>query len=322
VENAVISVGSACSARCVFCRDGAARVRRRADPAHLEALLERFAAEGVRRAVLLGGEPTVHPELTRLAASARRAGFASVELSTNGLRLGDEAYARSLLSAGVTRVTMSLHSPRAEIEDALTRVPGAWRRKLAAVRILVGLEREGLIPEGLLLNPVLCASNLADLRGLVDLAAGLGARRIHFNYVGGSTYMSPTGAALRRSGLVPPLRAAAPRILDLIVKHRAGRWPGLRLGFSDVPPCALERAAGPAAALAAAPYVEDKPSRTRVRAGGRWVDWDDWRRKRFLVQAPACASCRFARGCAGILRHYAAVHGLSEFATPAATGRA
>lgn len=66
--------------------------------------------------VMLGGEPTLHPELPEMVSRAIRRGYIP-RLASNGLRLRSERYARSLAEAGLRWVFMHFDS----FDDALNR---------------------------------------------------------------------------------------------------------------------------------------------------------------------------------------------------------
>ena len=101
--------------------------------AELSRTIEQMYRQGGRHLVLSGGEPTLHPDLPELLALGKRLGFDTIEIQTNGVRAADEAYARSLVQAGLTRATMSLHSVRAEESDRVTRLPGGFEKTVRAI---------------------------------------------------------------------------------------------------------------------------------------------------------------------------------------------
>lgn len=135
-----LNVSHACDAACRFCSQ---------DPEGREArsmTLEQacrhvFAGfkQGYRRLAFSGGEPTLLPFLEELLRFARKTGFESIRLQTNGLRLAEAGYSRRLMDAGLTTVRFSLHGPDASVHDRLMGVPGAFARALGAVRVLRGL---------------------------------------------------------------------------------------------------------------------------------------------------------------------------------------
>jgi len=83
--------------------------------------------------ILTGGEPTLHPELPRIAAYASSQGL-HVRMITNGWRLADPAFAKAVAEAGVELVHVSVYSVRPEIEAQLRGTEGTLEKAFAAVR--------------------------------------------------------------------------------------------------------------------------------------------------------------------------------------------
>ena len=117
IEYVRLSVTDRCNLRCFYCLPRG--VRRLSEPDHwlrfdeIERLMRAFAALGVQRLRLTGGEPLVRARLPELAARlSALPGIADVSLSTNATLLAD--YAGPLRRAGVTRLNVSLDSLKPE----------------------------------------------------------------------------------------------------------------------------------------------------------------------------------------------------------------
>lgn len=96
------------------------------------SILDELQEAGTLFLVLIGGEAMMHPDFWTVAEGASQRGFATT-LITNGLLL-DEASADRLRSLGIQGVTLSIYSSTPEIHDAMTGVPGSWRRTTAALQ--------------------------------------------------------------------------------------------------------------------------------------------------------------------------------------------
>jgi cyclic pyranopterin phosphate synthase len=91
-----------------------------------------FAAQGVSRVRLTGGEPLLRRELERLVAMlADIDGIDEIALTTNGTMLA--AKARALRAAGLTRVTVSLDSLQASVLRAMSDRAFPLRRVLDGI---------------------------------------------------------------------------------------------------------------------------------------------------------------------------------------------
>ncbi|GAB3513937.1 GTP 3',8-cyclase MoaA [Pseudoxanthomonas daejeonensis] len=130
-----LSVIDACNFRCGYCMpadripddhglDSAGRL----SFDQIEALVRGFAAVGVHKLRLTGGEPLLRKRLPELVARlARIPGIDDLALTTNGSLLA--AQARALREAGLHRITVSLDA----IDPAVFRAMSGGRGEIAAV---------------------------------------------------------------------------------------------------------------------------------------------------------------------------------------------
>ncbi len=123
IEYLRLSVADRCDLRCSYCLPKGFKDFE--EPEHwlsfeeIERVLRAFAALGVRRVRLTGGEPLVRAGLPRLAERLTRLpGIDDLSLSTNATRLAK--LAAPLKQAGVTRINVSLDSLRPERFHTIT----------------------------------------------------------------------------------------------------------------------------------------------------------------------------------------------------------
>jgi cyclic pyranopterin phosphate synthase len=129
-----LSLTERCNFRCSYCAP--AVPDRAGEPlgrAELARLVRVFAALGIRRVRLTGGEPTLRTDLLDVVRDVRGTpGIEEVALTTNGHLLG--ALAGPLRQAGVSRLNVSLDSLDPE---KLRRISG---RAASLERIVAGLQ--------------------------------------------------------------------------------------------------------------------------------------------------------------------------------------
>ena len=131
-----IDFGRPCNSACLYC----------AVPPHEDAqgflplagVAEIIAAgQSARcdRAILIGGEPTIYPQLWDVLAALRDAGFADKHVvMTNGLKLADEDFCHRLIAAGVGTVHFSLDTADPHIYDRISRSEGRHGKQLQGLR--------------------------------------------------------------------------------------------------------------------------------------------------------------------------------------------
>lgn len=159
-----------CNENCVFCLDKEAQDG--TDVAY-EDILRRFdegLAAGATRAIVSGGEPTIHPRFHEIVRSAREKGYQSVQVVTNGQMLCYPDFFQKALTAGLTEATFSIHGHTTALHDRQTRLPGSFRR---AVKALVTALKSPLIVN---VDIVLTRMNVRHLRAMLEFFGRLGVK--------------------------------------------------------------------------------------------------------------------------------------------------
>jgi GTP 3',8-cyclase len=169
VRDLRISVTDRCNFRCVYCmpkevygRDHAFLPRAALlSFEEIERVARVFAALGVRKLRITGGEPLVRRDLEQLIAKLAAIGDLDLTLTTNGALLA--AKAQALANAGLTRITVSLDSLD---DDTFRRMNDV---DFPVARVLEGIEAAaaaGLVPVKV---NVVVKRGLND-EGIVELA--------------------------------------------------------------------------------------------------------------------------------------------------------
>ncbi|HEY3357578.1 MAG TPA: radical SAM protein [Polyangia bacterium] len=168
-----IELGVACNNNCRFCPQAAMRrtIDRSLELSTDEAKgrMRQAYAEGYRRLGLIGGEPTVRPDLLDLLATARALGFREVSITSNGRRFAYAPFAQAALKAGLDGLSLSIHAPDAKRHDALVRAPGAFDQGLAGLDHLVALAPQLGVRLRLQSITLLARRTLADVHETIAL---------------------------------------------------------------------------------------------------------------------------------------------------------
>ena len=135
-----ISVTDRCNFRCTYCMPkevygSSYRFLPRAELLtfeEIERLARRFAAQGVQKVRLTGGEPLLRRDVEKLVAMLAGISGLDLTMTTNGALLPHKASA--LAAAGLTRITVSLDSLDDEVFRALNDVD------FPVDRVLTGIE--------------------------------------------------------------------------------------------------------------------------------------------------------------------------------------
>lgn len=156
--------------------------------------------------VFTGGEPTLRDDLPELVAYAEGKGQIT-GLNTNGRRLADTAFLKSLIDAGLDHVQITVESHNAEIHDRMVAAPGAW------VETITGLRNVLASPLYMMTNTTMLTNNSPSLEQTLNFLADEGVPTIGLN----ALIYAGRGESVK-SGLpekdLPPLLELARRITD------------------------------------------------------------------------------------------------------------
>ena len=133
----------------------------------IKKLLDELAAAGVFILTLSGGEIMLRKDFFELLGYARELTFC-VKLKTNAILIR-QPEAERIRALGVDSIQVSIYSHRAEVHDAITKVPGSLKRSLDAIRFLKAHSLKVIVAS------VLMAQNSGDYHGVRALAIELGA---------------------------------------------------------------------------------------------------------------------------------------------------
>ena len=289
-------LGEACNNHCPFCSNSG-------DPKlHLIAgdeLLRRvdyLAASGVRRVVITGGEPTIHPAfdavIERLNARAIR-----WDINTHGRTFAASVQARRAAKLGLRRAIVSLHHHEEAVSAQLF---GSQRRAHAeTVEGIAALMRAGV---KVMINCVLTRANAGDLEQFVEFCVARFAEIDRFAVK--FAFPTTTGKGGGWAGIqlrYDEIRASLARLV-----RRRNQWP-VPLYFENIPNCVLQvPGAEPMSrsGFGQTHYLDD--------LGGR--EFFDMRgiESGFAAFGPDCRLCQELPHCSGVSRMYAASHGYNE----------
>lgn len=301
-----IHVTEVCNNRCGFCTTGWVNAE---DGARLSdvprevirAQLAAAYAEGARRALFQGGEPTVRRDLGDLLADAHAIGYLATTIFTNARMAASRAGARWLVGMNVTWFQVSIQGGTAEAHDASVGAPGAFEQTIAGARRLIALGQRVKI------NAVLTRHLLDTLGPFAEQMSALGPEEVGLDTV------KPSGAfgdgRASYAELVPALGAYGPAIRDAVLAMDAA---GLVARLTSFPPCLVRGAEHLVS--------EEAGSTLTHQTSGVSVNKLAWKRA-MQVKAPRCGECAYDATCGGVYAPYAELHGTGEL-LPIAARRA
>lgn len=154
-----------CNERCVHCyldHDGKGEMT----TDEIKGVIRQLADCGTFFLSISGGEPLLRRDSWEILEYARALKF-NVKLKTNAVMIGPKEATR-IRKLGIEQVQISLYSHRAEVHDAITKLPGSLRRTTDAIR---NLKANGVKVS---ITDVLMRYNHGDAKAVKRLAEELG----------------------------------------------------------------------------------------------------------------------------------------------------
>ncbi len=125
-----------------------------------------------------GGDPLIHKELVAAVAYASELDFQGIEIYTNGLLLSETLLNK--LAPYQPRISFSLYADTAELHDAITQLPGSWKKTLSAMKRTKNMGFD--IRAGIALMP----ENIACVERMIpflEKEVGMNAAHVRFDPV-------------------------------------------------------------------------------------------------------------------------------------------
>ncbi len=122
-----------CNNECHHCYNARARSHPEMSTEQWKRVIDNVWNLAIPHIVFTGGEPTLREDLPELVAYAEQKGMIA-GLNTNGRRLSQPDYVKTLVKAGLDHVQITLESHLPEIHDELVNCPGTWKQTVAGVQ--------------------------------------------------------------------------------------------------------------------------------------------------------------------------------------------
>ena len=126
IKKTVIITGYKCNNMCQFCIDENKRDLPNKTTQQIMQEMTNARQRGTTYLEMIGGESTIRPDIILLVSSAKKLGFETISMATNGRMLSYDKFARQIIEAGLTDLIFSIHGHNAKLHDSLTRSKGSF----------------------------------------------------------------------------------------------------------------------------------------------------------------------------------------------------
>jgi sulfatase maturation enzyme AslB (radical SAM superfamily) len=124
-----INVGPCCNNNCLYCPTA----NEQPDPTLSEIVAQMTAGKFYDSAELVGGEPTLRPDIFEIIGQARKAGFRRIKMVTNARAFADINMAAKTIEAGCHLFEIKVHHHVPAIHDQVTQVAGSLAQTVEGI---------------------------------------------------------------------------------------------------------------------------------------------------------------------------------------------
>jgi radical SAM protein with 4Fe4S-binding SPASM domain len=122
-----------CQNNCVHCYAGGPHETAELSTSQWKEVIDRLSQIGIFILTFTGGEPTLREDLSELLQYAQNKGMVT-GLITNGRKLKDIEYVKTLEKVGLDFVQVTLESHQPKVHDLMTAAEGSWKETVAGIK--------------------------------------------------------------------------------------------------------------------------------------------------------------------------------------------
>jgi MoaA/NifB/PqqE/SkfB family radical SAM enzyme len=290
-----------CNNSCIFCVQEGNKEKyglKELSFSQIKGKLEKGRKNSAEEVIFTGGEPSLNfPLLLFSIKYAKKIGYKSIYLQTNGRIYSYRKNAKMVAKSGVNRATISIHGSSSEKHDTLTQTKNSFDQ---AVQGIKNLKEEGVEVS---INSVIVKKNIADLENIAQLAVDLRVSQIQFAFIHISTAILMDDRRLKN---VAPKKSEV--ILPLLKALVIAENKGIEAKTEGIPFCLMK---------GNEKYIGDSNKRLPETSVFEY-EKDVINFKKVLLskgraKREQCKECKYFKLCVGPWAEYPDIFGWEEF---------
>jgi MoaA/NifB/PqqE/SkfB family radical SAM enzyme len=295
-------LGYECNNNCRFCYCADKRFDNNIKPKTTKEVKKELE-EGIRRGCnfvdFLGGEPTIRKDIFELIRYAKKLGFQTIGMTTNGRMLYYRDFAEKIIKCGLNHIIFSIQGHNTELHDYLTRSPGSFEQATIGMKNAKGIKPDIYMCT----NTVIIRPNYKYLPQIAENNIKLGADACEFIFI------HPRGNAYKNfEEIVPTLKEILDYIPKTIIIGKTHEISHFVMRY--IPLCYM-------LGVGYESYLSEYESKNRLKeehVGPEFKDLDveENRRKHGRVKGKQCKACKYDKICEGVFKEYAEKRGFEE----------
>jgi len=287
-----IKVGFLCNNSCKFCAQAHKRELGNKTTNQIKSDLLKAKKTKCNEVVFTGGEPTIRKDIFEIAEFAKKLGFETIQIQTNGRMLAYTDFCKKLIESGANEFSPAIHGHTAPVHDFLTGSTGSFNQTIQGIKNLKKLKQP------IITNTVVTKTNYRHLPKIAKLLVDIGVNQFQFAFV------HPVGNAYKNfNDIVPRMSLVAPFIHKGL---QIGIDAGINVMAEAIPYCLMNKYEK---------YIsENYIPKTEIREIDGYVeDWETERKTIGKSKFEQCKKCRYDKICEGPWKEYPKKYGNGEF---------
>ena len=296
-----VLLGWVCNQNCIFCSVGH---KLRYDPKiksldEVKRDIDWAKQKGASEISFSGGEPTILNYLLDAINYAKKVGFESIQIQSNGMMFSYKEFTRKVVDAGVNSVIISVHGHTPQVHDFLAGVKGAFEKTTKGLENLKEM-RENKEIIVLLTNTVATKFNYMFLPEITKFLLQFNLDNLHIlpAVIDGNASTNKGTVVAKMSQIAPYAKKAC----DLAIKS------GVQPDLYSFPCCLMSGYERFIAELGTLDTILKMPSTEEDVT----VSIQEHRHKD-RVKMKSCKNCKYYDVCVGVWKKYVRMFGFDEF---------
>lgn len=173
IRNIWLVINYVCNNKCIWCYEEGQIAKTMSRELSFE-IIDFLNELGINSLSLIGGEPTLHPNIFEIISYSKNKGINS-GLVTNGRKLSDKNFLEKLVNAGMKGVGISIEGFNPETHDNITRVKGSYTETIKGIENCIEIKVHTVT------TTTICKENVDYLENIINVLSEKGVKDIGFN---------------------------------------------------------------------------------------------------------------------------------------------
>jgi len=293
-KNLSIHFTDRCNNSCIFCVVGSHQDTKEAvNKKLIFQFLKENRDKNFDMVNIHGGEASLCEEFTEILDKIKEFNYPAVSLQTNGRRLADPEYAKTLTDKGVKLFVVSVHGANAKTHDRITRARNSFEEAIAGIRNVKTLGQK------VRTNTVVCKYNLSELNDIMDTVLGLNVDHVNISAI------HPANKAYENFHEVTPRYSEIKdSVINAIEKVKSRN---VKITLEGFPPCIIPG------------YEEFRINWSKLKFKMLFHtfilnNYSEFMEKSTKIRGVPCQGCKYPQlECGGVYKEYIEFYGWNEF---------